>query len=302
LSCADSGAPFEQTNEVLFFDALSGIDADILAMPAFGEELAICRCCGATKVEHHAKGAMTHLDMSDNNFYPGEAGKALGDMLAVNTVLKQLDLSNCNMQTESTKAFAAGIRDNGSLSSLSLSKNALLTKEAGKVIGDMLKGNSTLKELDLSSNFDYGAGAADGPGFAQELADGIKDNGAMTKLNVSSNALCAEGGKFLAAALKGNHVMKELDISSNYLAIDANDKPDMSGVIAFANAISDMRAMTSLNLASNDLWAEGAKIVMEAIKVTKCTSAIILAPFSCPSDFSINCCCLLLIIHRIWGR
>jgi hypothetical protein len=33
--------------------------------------------------------------------------------------------------------------------------------------------------------------------------------------------------------------------------------------------------MTSLNLASNDLYAEGAKIVAEAIKVTKCTPAII---------------------------
>jgi hypothetical protein len=52
--------------------------------------------------------------------------------------------------------------------------------------------------------------------------------------------------------------------------------------------------MTSLNLASNRLYAEGAKIVAEAIKVTKGTPAIILVPFSCPSDFSINCCCLLL--------
>jgi hypothetical protein len=52
--------------------------------------------------------------------------------------------------------------------------------------------------------------------------------------------------------------------------------------------------MTSLNLASNGLRGEGAKIVAEAIKVTKCTPAIVLVPFSRPSDFSINCCCLLL--------
>jgi hypothetical protein len=56
----------------------------------------------------------------------------------------------------------------------------------------------------------------------------------------------------------------------------------------------DKRAMTSLNLASNNLRAEGAKIVAEAIKVTRCTPAIILVPFSCSSDFSINCCCLVL--------
>jgi hypothetical protein len=72
------------------------------------------------------------------------------------------------------------------------------------------------------------------------------------------------------------------------------EPPDFSGVIAIANAINDMRAMTSLNLSANRLGAAGAKIVAEAIKVTACTPAIILVPFSCLSDFSINCCCLLL--------
>jgi hypothetical protein len=52
--------------------------------------------------------------------------------------------------------------------------------------------------------------------------------------------------------------------------------------------------MTSLNLALNNLGAEGAKVVAEAIKVTKFTPAIILVPFHVQSDFSINYCCLLL--------
>jgi hypothetical protein len=91
----------------------------------------------------------------------------------------------------------------------------------------MLSGNSVLTELDLSNV--SGWGSTDGAGFAEELAVGLRDNWAMT----------------------------------------------------------------SLNLASNNLRAEGAKIVAEAIKVTKCTPAILLVPFSCPSDFSINCCGLL---------
>jgi hypothetical protein len=56
---------------------------------------------------------------------------------------------------------------------LSLKDNRLGTKEAGKVLAGMLKGNSVLKELDLSSN--TGFRGSDGPGFAQELALGIKD-------------------------------------------------------------------------------------------------------------------------------
>jgi hypothetical protein len=55
-----------------------------------------------------------------------------------------------------------------------------------------------------------------------------------------------------------------------------------------------MRALTSLNLSSNNLEAEGGKIVAEAIKVTNCAIAVVLVPFSCPSNHWINCCCLLL--------
>jgi hypothetical protein len=40
------------------------------------------------------------------------------------------------------------------------------------------------------------------------------------------------------------------------------------GTIAIANAIPNMRALTSLNLSSNYLGIEGAKTVAKAIKVT----------------------------------
>jgi hypothetical protein len=52
--------------------------------------------------------------------------------------------------------------------------------------------------------------------------------------------------------------------------------------------------MTSLNLSSNGLGAEGAKHIVEGIKVNKCVVAVILAPSSYPSDHWLNCCCLLI--------
>jgi hypothetical protein len=135
------------------------------------------------------------------------------------------------MDADDAAILASELPDKRALSSLFLSKNGLLTKEAGKALGDMLRDNTVLKVLDVSgSGYGMFRSDKDAPGFAQELAIGIKDNGAMT----------------------------------------------------------------SLDLASNELGAEGAKSVAEAIKVTKGTPAIILEPFSCPSDFSINCCCLLL--------
>jgi hypothetical protein len=121
-----------------------------------------------------------------------------------------------------------------------------------------------------------------------------KDNGALTHLDVSKNNI--------GAVDNDGWSLHKADDGKTFYAKDGKsqwDPPEgwkskSEGVIAIADAIRNNGAMTSLNLASNDLGAEGAKIVAEAIKVTKCTPAIILAPSSCPSDFSINCCCLLL--------
>jgi hypothetical protein len=52
--------------------------------------------------------------------------------------------------------------------------------------------------------------------------------------------------------------------------------------------------MTSLNLASNYLRADGARYIAEAIKVMKCAIAVVLASFSYSSGQWVNCCCLLL--------
>ena len=82
--------------------------------------------------------ALVKLNMSDNNFYGAEAGKILGDMLAANTVLKELDLSKCNMRTESTQAFAVGLSTNGALTSLNLSENKLGT-EGAKHVAEAVK-------------------------------------------------------------------------------------------------------------------------------------------------------------------
>jgi hypothetical protein len=133
-----------------------------------------------------------------------------------------------------------------------LSKNALLTKEAGKVIGDMLKGNSTLKELGLSSNYDYDAGATDGPGFAQELADGIKDNGALSKF--------VFGGDTYRNASTG---WKDITPEPATLEVDmteanfSNKNLGVGGAIIVSAWIThkDKGALVKLDISSNNITA-----------------------------------------------
>jgi hypothetical protein len=95
-------------------------------------------------------------------------------------------------------ALADAIPDMRALSSLVMKDNKLLTAEAGKILSEMLATNTVLKELDLSSNNwkQYGTAGdlmGDGPGFAQELAVGISDNGAISLVGLSLNGLGRKG-------------------------------------------------------------------------------------------------------------
>ena len=133
--------------------------------------------------EEEYKYITTDLDVDDQDEHPGELGVC----------------QHCG------KTKGQHQEAKGALSSLSLKNNRLATKEAGRALATALAANSVLKELDLSSNaWEYDAYDdvhADGAGFAQELAVGIKDNGAMTSLNLASNSINAEGAKHIAGAL-----------------------------------------------------------------------------------------------------
>ena len=70
----------------------------------------------------------------------------------------------------------------------------MLTADAGKALAGALAANSSLKELNVSSNNwmeygDFGDLMGDGPGFAKELAIGVSANGALGILNISDNNL-----------------------------------------------------------------------------------------------------------------
>jgi Ran GTPase-activating protein (RanGAP) involved in mRNA processing and transport len=137
---------------------------------------------------------------------------------------------------------------------LSLKSNRLGVN-GGKVLVEGLKGNSVLKELNIADNELTDSGT-DMSGIIA-LAAVIPDMRAMTKFDISSNDLPAEGGKALAAGLKGNQAITELNISDNRLGQNSVYGEDTSGVIAIANAIPDMGALLSLNLATNRLYASG---------------------------------------------
>jgi hypothetical protein len=148
---------------------------------------------------------------------------------------------------------------------LVLRDNQLACKAGGDAIADMLKGNSVLTELDISKNI--GFSECDPAEFAVALSPGIADNGAISVLNLAQNNL---GELVLSGGWAEDY--DRVTYATVYKHTDGRQQSDNpgkpEGIIAIANAIPDMRAMTSLNLASNRIGSEGAKHVAEAIKVS----------------------------------
>jgi hypothetical protein len=134
------------------------------------------------------------------------------------------------------------------------------------------------------------------PEGAIALANAIPDMGAILSVNLLENGIGTDQAEALASVLKDHPTLKslcgnkgdetELDMSSK--------KMGASDASMLAAEIVGNGALTSLDLSSNYLKAEGGKIVAGAIKVTKCAIAVVLAPFSCPSGHWLNCCCLRL--------
>jgi hypothetical protein len=164
-------------------------------------------------------------------------------------------------------ALADSIKDNGALLVLSLKQNGLGTKEAGRVLGDMLKANSVLKELDLSSNFVHPDDGGDAPGFVQELAVGIKDNRALSSLNLASNSIgtcdIIPGG-WIYDPTPGKYSYQNVSLNKYQNETPAGSKS--SGLIALTKAVKDMRAISSVNVLFNNIGAEQAHALANVLK------------------------------------
>ena len=190
-------------------------------------------------------------------------------------------------------ALADDIKQNKKLEKLILRKNYLRTNRGGEILGDMLKINTTLKELDVSENglsIKNNVGG-NGPAFATGIADGLSTNSTLVKVNISANAIASqEAGQALAEALKTNTVLKELDVSDNM-------QKDYSGCIVggtgpgfakeLAVGVSANRTLTSLNISNNTLthgkllqkqtYDEEGDTVDEAVYETDVSGVVALA-------------------------
>ena len=109
---------------------------------------------GALVIRRYLKnnGAMVKLNMSKNQIKGAEAGKALGDALAANTVLEELDLSENYSGPEFAKEFAVGLGANGALMKFTFSGDDEYDSKPVTI-------ESSMTEADFSGKFLLASGA-----------------------------------------------------------------------------------------------------------------------------------------------
>jgi hypothetical protein len=154
----------------------------------------------------------------------------------------EADLSDLGMDADDAMILASELPDKGALSVLNLASNNLgeLVLPEGWTHG--FKADYSAMEYTNADGRKQDAHPGKPEGIIA-VANAISDMGALLVLSLKSNNLRADGGKALAEGLKGNQVITELDIADNNLA---NRGTDMSGVVALADAIPGMGAISTV--------------------------------------------------------
>ena len=157
--------------------------------------------------------ALAKFDISQNDLYAAGT-KAIAEALKDNQTLTELGISSNDMdliygvrrgEMSGIIALAGAIPTMGAMVKFDVSSNNLRA-EGGKALGEALKDNQVLQELNVAGNMliykaDANSEADTDMAGVIAISNAIPTMGAMTSLNISNNQLNAEGAKHIAAAL-----------------------------------------------------------------------------------------------------
>lgn len=123
---------------------------------------------------------------------------------------------------------------------------------------------NTITKLDLEGK---GVGV---PG-AIVLSSLMPSATALKSLNLAMNGLDAKAAEHVSEGLKENKALTSLDLQSNNLT---NYGQDMAGVIQLSEALKANKTLETLNLGGNELKAEGAEIIAGLLKTNTTLTSV----------------------------
>ncbi|KAK1893474.1 Protein phosphatase 1 regulatory subunit 37 [Dissostichus eleginoides] len=249
----------------------------------------------------------THLDISDNSSMGTLCWRALAHLIKQSVRLSRLDVCNVavvdypaqslskalltsrltelhlhNAQLSGVPLYTlvSALKWNRALQQLHLTNNLLNSYQDALHLGDLLRYNTTLHTLELSSN----AVADDG---LEELCDGLRwQTAGVRVLLLRNNQITARGMVHLAKALPLLRVLQVLDLGENLLGNEGMQvirEPLMNcsllqlglaqasitceGAVALAEFLAESRQIQRLDLRHNELKVGGLMALCLALRI-----------------------------------
>lgn len=222
------------------------------------------------------------LRLGNNCLTGGEAGDALGEALAANTVLNDLDLASPSVShilggrspcdAVFVKAFSVGLGANRALTRLDISYNdigLLSVPDGWETSTDNFRGQCFKPP---GGQWSASAPACAEPRGAIALANAIKTHVQLVTLTMRGNTLKGVAtGRAMGDAIATNTVLRELDLSSPGERIIDGIRQcfhpgDAAFVEAFAVGLRANKTLTRLDLSNNPLYASGCKALADSLR------------------------------------
>jgi len=166
------------------------------------------KCLAGIQFAHALKFNKNLVELLIANV-PG-IGKAFARMLYKNTTLRKLSLKSCTLGN--TNLFLKVIKTNSTLKSLNLGRNEIPFKLTAKY-AEALAQNTTLEEFELDSNILKDEIGIDVAAFGLML----RNNTTLKLLNLSSNNIGDKGAIVISEGVKLNSTLAELNLEDNVI-------------------------------------------------------------------------------------
>ena len=198
---------------------------------------------------------LTHLNLSGNRKVSDKGAGCLFQALQCNSALVHLNLT-CTRVTATTtntaQALTKMLEVNKALKQLNLSSNLLFSGSGAKCIFQGLKLNITLVYLNLSYCGPVEGSMEMTSGVAQALAEMVRVNKALKKLNLSRNKVLSDlGACCIFQSLHKNNTLSHLNLCGTRITLKDNTTAQ-----AFAHMLKMNKTLTHLNVSSNMMFSD----------------------------------------------
>ncbi|KAI7792616.1 putative leucine-rich repeat-containing protein 34, partial [Triplophysa rosa] len=202
----------------------------------------------------HKNKSLRKLRMTGNKI-GNKGAMQLAAMLQINATFEEVDVSDCDLTTQSVIAFAIVLNNNRRICAINISRPLLfsLQEETTEHMAHMLMVNKTLRELHMGKHGMTDTGV-------DRLCEALKMNSSLRYLDLRCNRITRDGARCLSEVLKQNSTLEILDLSSNCIEDD--------GAVYLSEAIKIPHSkLRALSITGNNAGTAGLMCLYKAIRV-----------------------------------